>query len=86
MARDPRTRLTDAAAGYRDTKAAHEGARAEIEAAIVDALRQGVPPMEVVKLVEDSGGFGGRQVRRIAREHGIEPGQPFGRQRPTGTP
>lgn len=65
---DPRQRLIKATRRYRSL----ESAREEVEAAIVAALRAGIPPTEVAELSP----LTDRRVRQIAREHGIEKGAP----------
>lgn len=54
---------------YRRTEQAHEKARDEAIDAVVAALKQGVKPTEVTKRSPFSAAY----VRRIARDHGIEP-------------
>ena len=69
---DPREALTAATARYRETEAAHKAARDAAAAAVVTALRAGVRPTDVTA---DSP-FTAAYVRRIARDHGIEPTKP----------
>ncbi|MCC5574520.1 hypothetical protein IMZ11_02555 [Microtetraspora sp. AC03309] len=62
-----REALRAATRKYRRTEKAHEDARQELVAAIVEALRGGVRPTEV----EDDSPFKGAYIRRIREEHGI---------------
>lgn len=64
--------LTEATRRYTRTKKAHEEARADAEQAVVDALRSGMRPTDVT----NASPFTAAYVRRIAREHGIEPAAP----------
>lgn len=57
---------------YQETEKEHETARADTTAAILAALRAGAPPT----VVADRSPFKAAYVRRIAREHGIEPAPP----------
>ncbi|MFG1963138.1 hypothetical protein [Nonomuraea sp. NPDC049028] len=60
---------------YRRTEKAHDQARDELIAAIVNGLRNGVRPAEA----EDDSPFKGAYIRRIRDEHGIpafKKGQP----------
>lgn len=50
-------------------EAAADKARTELADAIADALREGMKPTDVVKAT----GYTREHVRRIAREHGVEP-------------
>ncbi|SEN89615.1 hypothetical protein [Nonomuraea pusilla] len=65
---------------YRRTEKAHEQAREELIAAIVNGLRNGVRPAEA----EEDSPFKGAYIRRIRDEHGIpafkkgQPAQPAG--------
>lgn len=72
MTSDARTTLAAAGRRYRRTETAHDNARRELLGSIVDALRSGVGPAEVARLST----LADRQVRRIARENGIEPAPP----------
>ncbi|GAA0853358.1 hypothetical protein ACFQVD_26665 [Streptosporangium amethystogenes subsp. fukuiense] len=62
-----REALRTATRKYHRTEKAHEDARKEVTAAIVEALRGGVRPAQV----EDDGPFKGPYIRRIRDEHGI---------------
>ncbi|MEE4546434.1 hypothetical protein V2S66_31280 [Streptomyces sp. V4-01] len=64
--------LDRATARYEETEAEHDTARADTIAAIVAALRAGAGPT----VVADRSPFKAAYVRRIAREHGIEPAAP----------
>lgn len=64
--------LKSASARYRRTETAHAGARDATVAAVVAALRAGVPPT----LVERNSPFTAAHIRTIAREHGIPPAKP----------
>jgi hypothetical protein len=64
--------LDRATARYQQTEKEHETARTDTIAAIVAALRAGAPPTTVA----DRSPFKAAYVRRIAREHDIEPASP----------
>lgn len=64
--------LTEATRRYRRTEKAHEEARDAAVQAVVDALRAGIRPTDVT----NASPFTAAYVRRIAREHGIEPATP----------
>lgn len=57
---------------YRRTEKAHEEARAEVVARVVAALRAGEQPTRVA----EASPFTASYVRKLAREHGIEPAAP----------
>lgn len=63
-----RQRLIRATRRYRSL----EKARAELEEAVIDALRARIPPTEVAELSP----WTDRHVRNMAREHGIERAAP----------
>ncbi|HET6293534.1 MAG TPA: hypothetical protein VFG33_09170 [Kribbella sp.] len=69
---DLRADLTSATARYRKTETAHEQARNETMAAVLAALRGGVPPTEVERLSP----FTAAYIRRVARSEGIPPAAP----------
>jgi hypothetical protein len=69
---DEATALDEATRRYRRTKKAHDDARKTASAALVDALRAGMPPTEAT----ERSPFSAAYVRRIARENGIEPARP----------
>jgi hypothetical protein len=69
---DPKDDLKAATRRYRRSEQAHEQDRAAAIAAVVAALRAGVPPTEVVDLSP----FTAAYVRRIARDHDIPPAPP----------
>lgn len=58
-----------ATARYRKTEAAHEAARQDAIAAVLDALRAGIGHSDVVA----HSPFSAAYVRRLAWENGIEP-------------
>lgn len=64
--------LTAATRKFNRTKAAHEAAKDEVVTAVVEALRAGERPTDVA----ENSPFTSAYIRRIAREHGIEPAQP----------
>lgn len=66
---DETAALDLATARYRETEEAHEAARLDTVAAVVDALRAGIRPTDVVA----HSPFTAAYVRRLARENGIEP-------------
>ncbi|MFG2043144.1 hypothetical protein [Dactylosporangium sp. NPDC048998] len=69
---DARDELAGATKRYRRTETAHEQARQEAIAAVVAALKAGVPPTEVERLSP----FTGAYIRKVARDHGIPPAPP----------
>ena len=69
---DTANNLAEATRRYVRTKKAHEEARAAAEQAVVDALRAGMRPTDVT----NASPFTAAYVRRIAREHGVEPAAP----------
>jgi len=69
---DSRKDLEAATRRYRKTAADHEQAREATIAAVLAALRDGVPPVEVERLSP----FTGTYIRRIARENDIPPATP----------
>lgn len=69
---DAMTQLAEATAHYRETEAAHSEARDAAAAAVVEALRAGARPTDVTARSP----FTAAYVRRIARDHGIEPAKP----------
>lgn len=69
---DTADNLTEATRRYLRTKKAHEEARDAAEKAVVEALRAGMRPTDVTA----ASPFTAAYVRRIAREHGIEPATP----------
>lgn len=69
---DARDDLRKATRRYRRTEATHATAREAVVQAVVAALRAGVRPTDVA---EDSP-FTPAYVRRLAREHDIEPAPP----------
>jgi len=75
---DEREDLAAATERYRRTEAEHEQARQATIAAMIAALRAGVGPTEVERLSP----FTGAYVRKLAREHGVPPGQPGPKRRP----
>lgn len=64
--------LDQATRHYRKTEAAHEASREASVQAVVAALRGGKRPTDVAARSP----FTPAYVRRIAREHGIEPARP----------
>jgi len=62
-----REALRAATRKYRRTEKAHEDARQEVIAVIVESLRAGVRPSHV----EEDGPFKGPYIRRIREEHKI---------------
>lgn len=66
---DETAALDLATARYRETEAAHEAARQDTVAAVIDALRAGIRPGDIVA----HSPFTAAYVRRIARENGIQP-------------
>lgn len=64
--------LEEAARKYKTAKVNLDQARMEVVEAIVSELRSGETPTEVAKKAP----FTPVYVRRIAREHGIEPAPP----------
>jgi hypothetical protein len=66
---DETAALDLATARYRETEATHESARQDAIAAVVDALRAGIRPTDVVA----HSPFTAAYVRRLARDNGIEP-------------
>jgi hypothetical protein len=66
---NPLDALDMATAEYRMTEAAHTVARVACVGAVVAALKAGERPTDVVEHAP----FTDAYVRRIAREHGIEP-------------
>jgi hypothetical protein len=69
---DPREELTAATRRYKRTEAAHKEARLLTVAAVVSALRAGVPPSEVERLSP----FTAAYIRKLAREEDIPPAAP----------
>lgn len=69
---DLREDLSAATRRYRRTESAHEEARQELMAAVLAALRGGVPPTEVERLSP----FTAAYIRRTARAEGIPPAAP----------
>ncbi|MER7813812.1 hypothetical protein [Streptomyces sp. NPDC096153] len=66
---DPLEQLDKATSRYRETEAAHDEARDAAIAAVLDALRAGRRPTDVV----NRSPFTAAYVRRVARENGIGP-------------
>lgn len=66
---DPLANLDASTRRYRKTEAAHEQSRQDVIADVIAALRAGKRPTEVV----ERSPFTAAYVRKIAREHGIEP-------------
>ncbi|MEV7177774.1 hypothetical protein [Kitasatospora sp. NPDC093679] len=64
--------LEEATRLYRQTEMAHHQAKNEAFRAVVNALRAGMRPTDVVKLSP----FTAAYVRRIARDHGVGPAKP----------
>jgi hypothetical protein len=64
--------LDQATRRYRKTEAAHDEARNSAAKAVVEALRAGQRPTDVA----EHSPFTAAYVRRIARDHGIEPARP----------
>ncbi len=70
MDRDVATdQLRAAGAEFQAVRASYEASRERVGEAIVEALRAGVTPTEVVRL----SGYTREGVRKIARAAGIEP-------------
>lgn len=69
---DLRDELTAATRRYERTDAAHEAARQEVMAAVLAALRAGIPPTEVERLSP----FTAAYIRKMARAEGIPPAAP----------
>jgi hypothetical protein len=69
---DLRDELKSATLRYRETEAAHEQSRTEMLAAVLAALRGGVPPTEVERLSP----FTAAYIRRVARAEGVPPATP----------
>jgi hypothetical protein len=69
---DLRDELSAATRRYRRTESAHEEARQALIAAVLAALRGGVPPTEVERLSP----FTAAYIRRTARAEGIPPASP----------
>ncbi|MEU4558603.1 hypothetical protein AB0F72_09435 [Actinoplanes sp. NPDC023936] len=65
-------RLTEARTTYAHAETAFEKAREDVIGTVVTALRAGVPPT----VVATTSGFTAAYVRKIARDHGIEPAKP----------
>ena len=61
--------LRAAGAEFQAVRTSYETSREQVGSAIVDALRAGVTPTEVVRL----SGYTREGVRKIARAAGIEP-------------
>lgn len=72
---DPLKALDESTRKYRMTEAAHEQSRQAVIDAVVAALEAGERPTDVVT----HSPFTDAYVRRIAREHGIEPAPKGGR-------
>jgi hypothetical protein len=66
---DTRERLRAAGEEYQAVRVSYATAREHLQPAVVDALRNGVPQHEVVKL----SGLTREYVRRLARKAGIGP-------------
>jgi hypothetical protein len=64
--------LDEATRRYRETEQTHDEARTAAVDAVVAALRSGMRPTDVTA----KSPFTAAYVRRIAREHGIEPAKP----------
>ncbi|WP_367134486.1 MULTISPECIES: hypothetical protein [Streptomyces] len=64
--------LVEATRRYRETERAHEEAREDAIEAVVSALRAGKRPTDVA----DRSPFSPAYVRRIARDHEVEPARP----------
>lgn len=62
------TALSTSTRKYRRTEQAHKDARAETIQVVLDALRAGAKPTEVV----NASPFTAAYVRKLARENGIE--------------
>lgn len=69
---DLREELASKTRRYRETESAHEQSRTEVLAAVLAALRGGVPPTEVERLSP----FTAAYIRRVARAEGIPPAAP----------
>jgi hypothetical protein len=69
---DVRGELSAATRRYRRTETAHEAARQDLLAAVLAALRAGVPPTEVERLSP----FTAAYIRKVARAEGIPPAPP----------
>lgn len=69
---DSMTKLDQATDRYREAKKAHDEARDAAVAAVVEALRAGERPTDVT----NRSPFTSAYVRRIARDHDIEPAKP----------
>ncbi|GGY78761.1 hypothetical protein GCM10010363_69600 [Streptomyces omiyaensis] len=69
---DAEQALDQATRQYRKTEEAHEEARQAAITAVIAALRGGMRPTDVT----ERSPFTAAYVRRIAREHGIEPARP----------
>jgi hypothetical protein len=66
---DPLDAIDEATRRYRRTEKAHNESRDQVIARVVAALRAGARPTDVVARSP----FTGAYIRRIARDHGIEP-------------
>jgi hypothetical protein len=66
---DPLDDLDASTRRYRETEAEHEKSRRAVVADVIAALRAGKRPTDVI----NRSPFTAAYVRRIAREHGIEP-------------
>ncbi len=64
--------LDQATTRYKDTEREHEKSRTTVIKAVVAALRADKRPTDVA----DRSPFSPAYVRRIAREHGIDPASP----------
>lgn len=74
---DHLTALTESTRRYRETAAKLERARRAVIRAVIDALRAGLRPTDVVA----GSPFTAAYVRKLAREHGIAPAPRGGRPR-----
>lgn len=66
---DPLEALKRATSRYQKTEAAHEAARTETIYLVIEALRTGIRPTDVIK----ASPFKDAYVRRLARKNGINP-------------
>lgn len=66
---DPLEVLTKATQRYRKTEAAHDVSRTEVIYSVIEALRAGCRPTDVVA----ESPFEAAYVRRLARKNGIKP-------------
>ncbi len=70
---DPMDELDEATRRYKATDAAHKESREAAIQAVVKALRSGAKPTPVA----NRSPFTPAYVRRVAREHGIEPDERY---------